>query len=123
MAIEINKTQNIDKNYVRIDVSSKNFPTRSFKVPKNTSDEFCKNYKQFNRDQNIWSIIRISIPTLIACGIANYFTKNMNKAINWSASIGAGLVSSFLMTNLNNKMILTKENKLINKHYAQRVEN
>ena len=121
MAPEINITNKLSNNHVQVEIKSKNVPTRYFKVPEQKADEFCKNYKQFEKKQRINSAIRIAVPAVILCTIANYFTQGKSKLIQWTAGIGLGMAGIMGATRWNVKKLIKKEDELLNKHNAEEI--
>ena len=122
MATEINITKKLDNNHVQVEITPKKVPTRYFKVPTQKADEFCKAYKNFDKEQSIWSAVRIAFPTVLLCGIANHFTKGKSKVTQWGAGVGIGILSMMGTMRWNIKTLIKKEDKLLQQFNAQEFE-
>ena len=118
MAVEINITRKLDNNHVQVEVNSKNIPTRYFKVESQKADEFCKAYKKYDKEQNIWSPIRVLTPVVLVTSIANHLTRNLNKAGQWGAAIGSGILAAAGAIRLNTKLLMKKEDNMLKQYNA-----
>ena len=122
MALEVNVTKNLGNNFVQVEVDNKNVPKRFFQVPENKADEFCKSYKQYHTEESIFSSIRTLVPILLVTGAVNHFAKNLGKFAQWGLAIVSGLATAYGVINLNTKLLIKKEDKLLQKFSAQEIE-
>ena len=121
MTIKINISKNLNNNFVQVDVETKNTPKRSFKVPEANADKFCNAYKQYNKEETIFSSIRVMAPILLVTGLSNYFGKNLGNTWRWLLGLGSGIITSIGAVYLNTNILLKKEAKLLNQYNAEEI--
>ena len=119
MAVKIDVTKKLDNNFVQVEVNSPKVSTRYFKVPEAKADEFCKEYKDFDKKIRLGSMLRTFVPTLLLCGIVGKFTKTKSKLVQWAGAIAAGLAAVTGATYLNTNIFIKKEDALLKKHSAE----
>ena len=122
MAITTAITKPLEKGYVQVDAKHKNGYTRYFKVPQKNAKRFANEFKQQDKDFNLYSNI-IFFSSIFAGVIgASLFTKKLESRITQFlvqtlAAIGFSGITSFGF----NKYALSEEEKLINSHKAKEI--
>ena len=115
-------TKPLEQGYLQVDVKHKNGYTRYFKVPQGNAKRFANEFKQQDKELNLYS--NITFFTSIFAGVlgASLFTKNLESRltqflIQTAAAIGLSGLTSFNF----NKYALCEEEKLIKSHKAKEI--
>ena len=121
MAVELNIDKKLDNNNVQVRIDSNKIQTRFFKVPAQRADEFCSRYKKFDREETIFSYIKVLVPTLACCATGSVLAKNLSKVWKNVVAIGAGILGGSLAIPLNIKDIAKREKRLLNEFNAEQI--
>jgi len=114
----------LDNDCVQIDVSSKRMPTRSYKVPKDKADSFCKEYEAMDKKNRISSTL-IYFPITFGSACGGYLLAGLVKAGSFlkiiASCIGA-MCGDIASMKINAKIIDKRENALLNTYNAEEVK-
>ncbi len=124
MSVEVKVVKFIDKNNVQVDVKGARAGAHSYKVPTENSDEFCANYKKFNKRRNFFSDLAFVSSVFTGSFIGKMLTDNDNATKNRTVTamiaggIGLGIIADLITKVISNK----KQAKIITKFNAQEIE-
>lgn len=121
MSINVSKTRQLDKNYTQVEVSSKKYPTRYFKVPQAKADEFCDAYKKNDTRTGYISAGIITGTVLLACGITGVLTKNLSKLYKNVIGVGVGLITAIGAMRAVTPLAIKREDKVLKQFNAEEI--
>ncbi len=121
MSATLKVTQKLDNNHVKIEAKEAKTPNRYFKVPKDKVDEFCSDYKKGRNNGKLIMNSLLLASVLFACGLVGIFTKNLSKVAQMALGIVTGVITASASIAASSSIIISKENKLLNKHKAEEI--
>ncbi|MBE7703921.1 MAG: hypothetical protein E7Z89_07725 [Cyanobacteria bacterium SIG28] len=121
MAVDLKVTQQLDNNYVKV-VANRKSRTREYIVPKQTADEFCANYKKYDKNTLIKTNLLFAGAVVGGCGLGNLVAFKAPSMLRMTIGIVSGMAAGVGVSNLFAKKSEEDYQNLLKSHGATEIK-
>ena len=115
MAVDLKVTQQLDNNCVKV-VAKRKSRTREYVVPKQTADEFCANYKKYDKKSLLKTNLLFIGSVIGGCGLGNLVALKAPSMLRMTIGIVAGMMAGVGVSNITAKKLEEDYQKLLKSH-------
>ena len=100
MAIDVNVTRKINKDFVQVEAEYKNKSIRYYQVPVQRADKFCHQFKETEKKSNFRNNLFFALATIGGCGLGNIFLIKSKPLIRTIGAVGVGILSGLVVNGI-----------------------
>ena len=100
MAIDVNVTKQLNKDFVQVEAQYKNRRPRYYQVPIKNADKFCHEYKETEKKSNIRNNFLFALAAVGGCGIGNILAINLKPMLRGSIAVVTGILAGYIANNI-----------------------